>query len=201
LAVSLGLIMSNLSSSPDRGTFAINGIVRRAKESGLDVDTDTHTQEMIQYYKNVKIMTEQREQDPAWKKDNMEYDLRSTDWILDKVRASEVYAQNLYAAMCNNEFQKLDVMPILKDEKWSCSWRYAGGIIADMRESGDYIDWYCSGIKGEMYDTTEVEITEEIQQRIAITKQFVGESHVTDEIRADLKRLGWIVVDYDDCDS
>jgi len=193
--------MSNLSSSPDRGTFAINGIVRRAKESGLDVDTDTHTQEMIQYYKNVKIMTEQREQDPAWKKDNMEYDLRSTDWILDKVRASEVYAQNLYAAMCNNEFQKLDVMPILKDDKWSCSWRYAGGIIADMRESGDYIDWYCSGIKGEMYDTTEVEITEEIQQRIAITKQFVGESHVTDEIRADLKRLGWIVVDYDDCDS
>ena len=193
--------MSALSNSPDRGTFAIKGIVRRAKESGLDVDTDTHTQEMIQYYKNVKIMTEQREQDPAWKKDNMEYDLRSTDWILDKVRASEVYAQNLYAAMCNNEFQKLDVMPILKDDKWSCSWRYAGGIIADMRESGDYIDWYCSGIKGEMYDTTEVEITEEIQQRIAITKQFVGESCVTEEIRADLKRLGWIVVDYDDCDS
>jgi len=193
--------MSDLSNSPDRGTFAINGIVRRAKESGLDVDTDTHTQEMIQYYKNLKTMTEQREQDPAWKKDNMEYDLRSTDWILDKVRASEVYAQNLYAAMCNNEFQKFDVMPILKDEKWSCSWRYAGGIIADMRESGDYIDWYCSGIKGEMYDTTEVEITEEIQQRIAITKQLVGESHVTDEIRADLKRLGWIVVDYDDCDS
>lgn len=193
--------MSTLSNSPDRGTFAINGIVRRAKESGLDVDTDTHTQEMIQYYKNVKIMTEQREQDPAWKKDNMEYDLRSTNWILDKVRASEVYAQNLYAAMCNNEFQKLDVMPILRNDKWSCSWRYAGGIIADMRESGDYIDWYCSGIKGEMYDTTEVEITEEIQQRIAITKQFVGESHVTDEIRADLKRLGWILVDYDDCDS
>ena len=193
--------MSGISSSPDRGTFAINGIVRRAKESGLDVDTDTHTQEMIQYYKNLKTMTEQRERDPAWKKNNMEYDLRSTDWIVDKVRASEVYAQNLYAAMCNNEFQKLDVMPILRDEKWSCSWRYAGGIVADMRQSGDYIDWYCSGIKGEMYDTTEVEITEEIQQRIAITKQFVGESYVTEEIREDLKRLGWIVIDYDDCDD
>jgi hypothetical protein len=193
--------MSDLSNSPERGTFAIQGIIRRAKESGLDVDTDTHTQEMIEYYKNSKIMTELRENDPAWKNNNMEYDLRSTDWILDKVRASEVYAQNLYAAMCNNEFQKLDVMPILRDEKWSCSWRYAGGIVADMRESGDYIDWYCSGIKGEMYDDSDEELTEEMKQRMAITQQFVSESYVTEEIRADLKRLGWIVVDYDDCDD
>ena len=193
--------MSDLSNSPERGTFAIQGIIRRAKESGLDVDTDTHTQEMIEYYKNSKIMTELRENDPAWKNNNMEYDLRSTDWILDKVRASEVYAQHLYAAMCNNEFQKLDVMPILRDEKWSCSWRYAGGIVADMRESGDYIDWYCSGIKGEMYDDSDEELTEEMKQRMAITQQFVSESYVTEEIRADLKRLGWIVVDYDDCDD
>jgi hypothetical protein len=193
--------MSDLSNSPERGTFAIQGIIRRAKEQGLDVDTDTHTQEMIEYYKNSRIMTELREKDPAWKNNNMEYDLRSTDWILDKVRASEVYAQNLYAAMCNNEFQKLDVMPILRDEKWSCSWRYAGGIVADMRESGDYIDWYCSGIKGEMYDDSDEELTEEMKQRMAITQQFVSESYVTEEIRADLKHLGWIVVDYDDCDD
>jgi len=193
--------MSGISSSPDRGTFGINGIIRRAKEKGLDVDTDTHTQEMIEYYKNSRIMTELRENDPAWKNNNMEYDLRSTDWILDKVRASEVYAQNLYAAMCNNEFQKLDVMPILKDEKWSCSWRYAGGIIADMRQSGDYIDWYCSGIKGNMYNDSDVELTEEMQQRIAITEKFIGEGYVTEEICSDLKRLGWIVIDYDDCDD
>jgi hypothetical protein len=193
--------MSTLSNSPDRGTFAISGIIRRAKESGLDVDTDTHSQEMIQYYKNVKTMTEQREQDPAWKNNNMEYDLRSTDWILDKVRTSEVYAQHLYAVMCNNEFQKLDVIPILRDEKWSCSWRYAGGIVADMRESGDYIDWYCSGIKGNMYNDSDAELTEEMKQRLVITEQFVGEGYVTEEIRSDLKRLGWIVVDYDDCDD
>jgi hypothetical protein len=193
--------MSTLSNSPDRGTFAISGIIRRAKESGLDVDTDTHSQEMIQYYKNVKTMTEQREQDPAWKNNNMEYDLRSTDWILDKVRTSEVYAQHLYAVMCNNEFQKLDVMPILRNDKWSCSWRYAGGIVADMRESGDYIDWYCSGIKGNMYNDSDAELTEEMKQRLVITEQFVGESYVTEEIRSDLKRLGWIVVDYDDCDD
>jgi len=194
--------MSHLSSSPDRGTFGIDGIVRRAKESGLDVDTDTHTREMIEYYKNSRTMTEQREKDPAWKNNNMENDLRSTDWILDKVRASEVYAQNLYAAMCNNEFQKLDVMPILRDEKWSCSWRYAGGIVADMRMTGDYIDWYCSGIKGDSYTDDDLEtLNQESQERFEIVKQFVNESYVTDEIRSDLKRLGWIVVDYDDCDD
>ena len=194
--------MSTLSNSPDRGTFAIQGIIRRAKEQGLDVDTDTHTREMIEYYKNSRTMTEKREKDPAWKNNNMEYDLRSTDWILDKVRASEVYAQHLYAAMCNNEFQKLEVMPILRDEKWSCSWRYAGGIVADMRMTGDYIDWYCSGIKGDSYTDDDLEtLNQESQERFEIVKQFVGESYVTDEIRSDLKRLGWIVVDYDDCDD
>jgi hypothetical protein len=52
-----------------------------------------------------------------------------------------------------------------------------------------------------MYNDSDVELTEEMQQRLSITDQFVGESCVTEEIRADLKRLGWIVVDYDDCDD
>jgi len=112
----------------------------------------------------------------------MEYDLRSTSWICDKVKASEVYAQNLYAAMCNNDFQKLAVVPILRDQRWSASWRSAGGIIADMREEGDYIDWYCSGIMNDDYEP----------------KGYVPEMVVTDEIREDLKQLGWIVVDQND---
>jgi hypothetical protein len=81
--------------------------------------------------------------------------------------------------MCNNDFQKLAVIPILQDQRWSCSWRSAGGIIADMREEGDYIDWYCSGIMNDEYEP----------------EGYVPESVVTDEIREDLKRLGWIVVD------
>ena len=80
--------------------------------------------------------------------------------------------------MCNNEFMKLDVVPILKEQTWGCSWRHAGGIIADMRQEGDYIDWYCSGIQdGGLYDGFNVQ-----------------ESVVTTEIEADLKKLGWIVV-------
>jgi hypothetical protein len=119
------------------------------------------------------------EQDPAWAIDNMEYDLRSTDWILDKVRSSEVYAQNLYAALCNNDFQKRDVMPILTNKTWSCTWRSSGRIVADMREEGDYLDWYCSGI---------------VEDDIAGEPTYASEGMVTKEIEADLLRLGWNVV-------
>ena len=72
-----------------------------------------------------------------WQVNNMEYDLRTCEPMLNKVQSSDTYAQNLYAAMCNRQFQKLDVMPVLKDERWSCSWRSAGGIIANMRMQGD----------------------------------------------------------------
>lgn len=122
------------------------------------------------------------EQDPAWSENNLEYDLRSTDWMLEKVRSSDVYAQCLYAALCNNEFRRNDTWPILTDQRWSCTWRYAGGIIADMQQKGDYIDWYCSGIRG----------TDSEDEKL---KGYVPESHVTDEIRADLFRLGWSVIE------
>ena len=120
---------------------------------------------------------------------DMEYDLLNTDWILKKVRVSDVYAQNLYAAMCNREFHKLDVIPILKDKKWSCSWRYAGEIIADMQQKGNYMDWYCSGIHGGNFIYPKDVSLEQ--------QKFVQESVVTEEIRNDLKKLGWIVLDID----
>jgi hypothetical protein len=111
-----------------------------------------------------------------WQKNNLEYDLLSADWILEKVRKSDTYAQNLYAALCNNGFTKNEVWPILQEDYWSCSWRYAGGIVADMQEKGDYIDWYCSGMGSS-----------------PSSKKYVTESVVTEEIRKDLFNLGWLV--------
>jgi hypothetical protein len=134
---------------------------------------------------------------------SLERDMKHANWFVDKVRASESYSQNVYAALCNNAFQKLEVMPVLKDEVWSCTWRYAGGLVADIRCQGDYMDWYCSGIRYMgLYNEDEITtpLSEEQMTYLETTKNFVAESVVTEEIREDFKQLGWVVVDghYDD---
>ena len=167
-----------INKSPERNTFQKEGYLRRCKETGQEPSED-----YLEMFKTWREQDEANLVNPEWQKDNLEYDLRSTKWICDKVKASDSYAQNLYAAMCNMQFQKLDVMPILKDQRWSCSWRHAGGIVADMLEKGDYIDWYCSGIRHD----------EE-----GITSGYVPEGQVTEEIELDLKKLGWIPVEWED---
>ena len=97
--------------------------------------------------------------------------MRSADWMVDKVRESRIYAQNLYAAMCNNRF-------FYGDEEWTCSWRMSGGIVADLRDKGeDYMTFYCSGIGSH--------------------NGYVAESVVTEEISLDLMKLGWTIKPYE----
>lgn len=151
---------------------------------------------MIDYYQAYQEQRRQLECDPEWQKDNLEYDLRTSEYVLDKVRKDEFYAQNLYAAMCNNEFLKNSTWNILQDKRWSCSWRYAGGILADMVGKGDYIDFYCSGIRGDWADEEFNNATKEEQERYKLIKEkHVPESYVTDEVKEDLFKLGWVVVE------
>lgn len=174
--------MTKVSSSPERHTFQLEAAKERAAEDGKEVP-----EYYEKFWKSAKEQDEENLVDPEWQKDNMEYDLRSSEWMCAKVQASDTYAQNLYAAMCNMQFVKLDILPILKNQRWSASWRYAGGIIADMQEKGDYIDWYCSGIGDGLGngDVTGV-------------KGYVPEGTVTDEIKMDLQQLGWVPVKWDD---
>lgn len=172
-----------LSNSPARHSFQKEKYLERRAKEGRDPDNDPDVQAMLDYFDSFATLQAEKESDPKWCENNMEYDLRTTDWILLKVRSSQSYAQNLYAALCNNSFIKLDVMQILTETEWSCSWRYAGGIIADMREEGDYIDWYCSGIR---------DIPTEVSNVDDVYSHYTGEGCITDEIRNDLKRLGWV---------
>ena len=175
----------NISTSPERFKFQKEKYLERCATAG-----DEPRDDYLEMFENTRDSHLHRFDDPKNRKDNLEYDLLTTNWILEKVRNSDVYAQNLYASMCNRDFQKRDLWPVLKDQRWSCSWRYAGGIIADMLKQGDYIDWYCSGIKGG------ISISEDGEEIPGI-EGYVGEGHVTDEIRDDLNKLGWIVIDDD----
>ena len=117
---------------------------------------------------------------------SLEQDMLAADWFCQKVKDSDGYAQNVYAALCNNEFQKQEVWPVLTDETWGCSWRYAGGIIADLRGEGEYLDWYCSGMRGGDEPTV---------YELPLNKTgYVSEGTITHEIRQDLLRLGWAAV-------
>jgi hypothetical protein len=114
---------------------------------------------------------------------DLESDLIQSLDIKDKVRNNDSYAQNLYAALCNNDFQKRDLWPMLKDDLWHCSWRYAGGIIADIRGTGDYLDWYCSGIGDGLGNGDSDGI-----------KGYVPEGFVSEEIEHDLYNINWLVI-------
>jgi hypothetical protein len=172
--------MTNVSKSPERHTFQAEQYVKRCEAEGKEPRED-----YLNLYKSARQQDEENMIDPAWQKDNLEYDLRSTEWILEKVRSDDIYAQNLYAALCNNEFTKREMWPILKDQRWSCSWRHAGGIIADMQQKGDYIDWYCSGIRNDGYQDDLDNVR---------PHQHISEGLVTEEIESDLYKLGWLVV-------
>ena len=173
-----------LSTSPDNGTKSLRRYIERCELDGVAPNPDY-----------IKLMSKKRTTNLS-PDNNLEYDLRSTDWILAKARLSESYSQNLYAAMCNNEFRKIEIVAILRDDRWSCSWRYAGGIVADMLGKGDYMDWYCSGIGGVLGGGSESNA--DADAIFLAQQKFVPESAVTDEIREDLAKLGWQVVDQDD---
>ena len=114
-------------------------------------------------------------------KANLENDLLKTDWISYKCTINNVYAQNLYAALCNNIFIKD------KDE-WTTSWRGSGGIVSSLikddtrydlysHRTGDYLDWYCSGIYDPVHDWGMSE-----------------EGIITPEIEQDIDRIGWLII-------
>jgi hypothetical protein len=183
-----------IASSPERHTFQQDGYIKRCEEEGKEPNPD-----YVNMYKTCREQDEANLVDPEWKKNNLEYDLRSTQWICDKVKAYDNYAQNIYAALCNMQWCNIKgadpkvTLDILKEKYWSCSWRHAGGIVADMQEKGDYIDWYCSGIgneeMGNGLDGTKPVLDED-------GRTYVPEGIVTDEIELDLKKLGWIPVEF-----
>ena len=101
------------------------------------------------------------------KLNDLEDDLLESRYIKQKVREDDVYAQNLYAALCNMQWVKDDSV-----QAWHCSWRYAGSLVAQMNGERDYLDWYLS--------TT-----------LFSKDGYINEGALKDNIVEDLKLLGW----------
>lgn len=128
----------------------------------------------------------------------MKYDLveeiKACPEIMAKLQQeNRYYAQNLYCAWSNMQWCKREMWPVLKEEYWTASWRAAGGIVAELRGQGeDYMDYYCSGMKGGLsYDTKD-------DDKYFEDNKYVSEGEVTEEIAEDLNKLGWFPVPYND---
>lgn len=184
--------MPDLRKSPLRYSFQKKKYIERMMLEGKGI-TDPSVEAHLNLFTSIEEDVILREQTKEWRTDNLEYDLRTSELIINKCE-DDVYAQHLYAALCNNYFVKNDLWPLLKHQQWHCSWRHAGGIVADIQEKGDYIDWYCSGIRDKDNYTKEefdnLSTTE--QAHILKLNAYVSESTVTDEIRQDLQAIGWL---------
>jgi hypothetical protein len=62
-----------------------------------------------------------------------------------------------------------------------------------MMGSGDYIDWYCSGIRNDIDETVQEGWSDLERQRYRKQYQhYVAEGCITQEIRQDLQHIGWV---------
>jgi hypothetical protein len=86
------------------------------------------------------------------------------DLFGEKIKSDEEFCKNVWSALSNKIWTNAD------GAEFSCTFRYAGGLIADIRGSGGYMDWYCSA----PYAT------------------------VTKEIESGMGGLGWTHHDYDE---
>lgn len=95
---------------------------------------------------------------------NLESDIGNNKEIISLLLDREM-ACDFYRALCNMRWKKIenyseedrlvDTLKGVDPTVWHCSWRHAGGIIADIRNlnyntSEGYMDFYCSGGEGRV---------------------------------------------------
>jgi len=83
---------------------------------------------------------------------DLEYALKTSDYIRSRCRADRLYAEALYRALCDVKWISKHPFHILKDESWKCTWREAAAIVGDLASTtdvlSDHLDWYSVGKEG-----------------------------------------------------
>jgi len=77
-----------------------------------------------------------------------------TELFKNRMINDKEFCKDIWAALSNVEWRNKET-----NETYSCSFRYAGGLISDIIGEGNYLDWYCSGEPGT--------VTEEIEEALA----------------------------------
>lgn len=99
-------------------------------------------------WRQLRAINEERNTRPQH---DFEADLRSV--LGEGMRTDDSLAQEVYAALCNVDWEHED------GSRYSCSWRYAGGLVAEIRTGTDgsesYLDWYCSGNEGRVSERVD----------------------------------------------
>lgn len=80
-------------------------------------------------------------------------DLLQSDRLRGLVRGSALFAELLYAALCNTTWTRA-----ADGKEGSVSWRRAGRLVATLRGEGDYTDWYCAGGEGTVDEVVLAEL-------------------------------------------
>ncbi|MGG5812215.1 hypothetical protein [Falsiroseomonas sp. CW058] len=80
-------------------------------------------------------------------------DLLRSDRLRGLVRGSALFAELLYAALCNTTWTRA-----ADGIEGSASWRRAGRLVATLRGEGDYADWYCAGGEGTVDEAVLAEL-------------------------------------------
>lgn len=103
---------------------------------------------------------------------------------LDISKAADYnYCQRLYAALCNTVVVRENPSDIIAEHYVTHSWRDAAKVAAEFRsrvESVGYVDFYIAGLSVDELNAFNESCT-------------IVEGIITDDIRVDLKSLGWMV--------
>lgn len=67
----------------------------------------------------------------------------------ERIKQDSIFCKDIYSALTNLEWVQSD------GTVYGATFRYVGGLIADIREEGNYMDWYCC--KGEGFASDEIQ--------------------------------------------
>ena len=83
---------------------------------------------------------------------SLEFDLQA---LSRRLRDDDAFAVEVYCALCNSDWRHAD------GTEWHGSWRHSAGLVATLRGRGeDYLDFYCSGIRGHAEGTISERVAE-----------------------------------------